>query len=154
MIDNIQFREGHIDDVQLISKLVLCVFNKYVAPGFSPSGRQIFEGFVQPGAILERLEAGKSFNLVATENKQIVGIIEVRDGNHIALLFVDDCYHKAGIAKKLVTLAIERVEHDEITVHSSPYALEIYIKMGFQQLEKEQESDGIRYIPMKKRLSF
>jgi len=38
-------------------------------------------------------------------------MIEVRDGNHIALLFVDDRSHKNGIAKKLIALAIEREEY-------------------------------------------
>lgn len=137
MIDCIQFREGQINDVQFISKT--------------------FKDFVQPGPILEKLEEGKSLTWVATLGKKVVGTIEVRDGHHISLLFVDDNYHKLGIAKKLVSLATEKdklnTKVTEISVHSSPYALEIYKRMGFKQLEEEQEQDGIRYIPMKKKLS-
>ena len=40
----------------------------------------------------------------------IIGVIEIRNGNHIGLLFVDDRYHKNGIAKNLISLAIEKVK--------------------------------------------
>lgn len=149
MIESIKYRAAQIDDVQLISNLVLSIFNKFISPGFSLNGRQIFQDFVQPSAILERLETGKSFTLVAALGEKIIGTIEMRDGNHISLLFVADNYHRVGIARKLVSLAIEKIKATEITVHSSPYALEIYKRMGFAQLEEEQEKDGIRYIPMK-----
>ncbi|AHF06017.1 acetyltransferase [Desulfitobacterium metallireducens DSM 15288] len=80
----------------------------------------------------------------------MIGMIEVRNQNHIALLFVDDRYHKKGIAKKLISLAIERAQVTEIDVNSSPYAVNIYARIGFQQVDHEQERDGIRFIPMKK----
>lgn len=50
MPECIQFREANVGDPQNISHLVLRVFNKFVAPGFSLSGREMFEDFVQPGA--------------------------------------------------------------------------------------------------------
>jgi len=65
-------------------------------------------------------------------------------------LFVDDRYHKNGIAKNLVSLSIKRAKVTDIGVNSSPYAVDIYKKMGFEQLDEEQEREGIRSIPMKK----
>jgi predicted GNAT family N-acyltransferase len=37
---------------------------------------------------------------------------------------------------------------ERITVKSSPYAVEIYEKMGFEKVGDEQEIHGIRFIPM------
>lgn len=147
---NIQFREAQPSDVQAITDLVIGMFDKYVGLGFSPEGQSVFRTYCQPNAMLSRLTEGTSFYLVAILEEKIIGMIEIRNSNHIALLFVDDCYHKNGIAKNLVSLAIEKAKVTEIDVHSSIYAASIYAKMGFQQLDKEQERDGIRYIPMKK----
>ena len=35
------------------------------------------------------------------------------------------------------------------TVHSSPYAVEIYRHLGFVPTDSEQLTDGLRYTPMK-----
>ncbi|WP_334295796.1 GNAT family N-acetyltransferase [Clostridioides difficile] len=37
----------------------------------------------------------------------------------------------------------------EITVNSSPYAVEVYHKLGFKDTAVEQIVDGIRFTPMK-----
>jgi predicted GNAT family N-acyltransferase len=39
-----------------------------------------------------------------------------------------------------------------MTVNSSPYAVEIYMHLGFTPVSEPQEKDGIKYIPMKKSL--
>ena len=38
---------------------------------------------------------------------------------------------------------------DVMTVNSSPFAVEIYQKLGFHALSGEQLADGIRFTPMK-----
>ena len=35
-----------------------------------------------------------------------------------------------------------------MTVHSSPYAVEVYRRFGFVPLGGEREENGIRYTPM------
>ncbi|MFZ3103051.1 MAG: GNAT family N-acetyltransferase [Desulfitobacteriaceae bacterium] len=150
---DIQFREAQPQDVQAITELVLGVFDKYVGYGYSLDGQSVFRMYCLPNAMSTRLTEGTSFCLVAILVQKIIGMIEVRNGNHIALLFVDDRYHKNGIAKNLVTLAIEKVKVTDIYVNSSPYAIDIYKRMGFEQLEEEQERDGIRFIPMKKSIT-
>lgn len=152
MEKKIIFREAQPEEIQAITDLVLEVFDKYVGPGFSPEGQSVFRMYCQPNAMSTRLMEGTSFCLVATIEEKIVGIIEIRNGNHIALLFVDDHYHKNGIAKNLVALAIEKANVTEIDVHASQYAVNIYASMGFQPLDKEQERDGIRFTPMKKQI--
>jgi len=150
----IQFRDAHLEDMKSISDLVLSVFDKYVGPGYSLEGQSVFHSYVQPDAIQKRFSAGSSFIFVALHDKEIIGAIEVKNGNHISALFVDDRYHKMGIAKHLITMVIEKASNissiTEITVNSSPYAVDIYKKLGFLQMDKELERDGIRHTPMKK----
>ena len=38
--------------------------------------------------------------------------------------------------------------HERVTVHSSPYAVEIYSRMGFEPTDTEQTVNGLRFIPM------
>jgi len=70
----------------------------------------------------------------AFENEKIFGVIAIRPPLHISLLFVDKQYHKRGIGRNLFynvindKTIIER--HECITVHSSPYAIEIYRRLG------------------------
>ena len=152
----IQFREAQLEDIKSISDLVLSVFDKYVGPGYSPEGQSVFHSYVQPDAIEKRFNDGYSFISVALHEKEIIGAIEVKNGNHISALFVDDRYHKMGVATHLISMAIEKASNissiTEITVNSSPYAVDIYKKLGFLQLDKELERDGIRHTPMKKYL--
>ena len=40
-------------------------------------------------------------------------------------------------------------ETQVFTIHSSPYAVEIYRHLGFVPMDTEQTADGIRYTPMR-----
>ena len=86
-----------------------------------------------------------------------MGVIALREGQHISLLFVRDKFHRLGIAGNLVRMAVSQVEMEEpkvraVTVNSSPYAVGFYEKMGFRALGPEQKADGIRFTSM--RLDF
>jgi GNAT superfamily N-acetyltransferase len=151
---HIHYREAEIKDINAISMLVLRVFDKYVGSDYSQQGQDVFHSFMQPEIILKRMSTGYSFAIVTLHDAEIIGCIEVKNGNHISVLFVDDRYHRLGVAKRLISLAIEKASStssfNEITVNSSPYAVDIYKKLGFLQLDQEVERDGIRHIPMKK----
>ena len=83
---------------------------------------------------------------------EIAGVISTRDVSHISLLFVDKKYHKKGIAKALFSELLTELKKNpdvkKITVNSSPYAVEVYKKLGFKQTDEKQEKDGIIFIPM------
>jgi GNAT superfamily N-acetyltransferase len=91
--------------------------------------------------------------LVAEIHDEVVGVIGMRDWNHIFLLFVDGGHQHKGIARKLVSKALGRGEieghHSEkVTVNSSPNAVGAYRRMGFVQTADEEIHNGIRAIPM------
>lgn len=85
-------------------------------------------------------------------NNKIVGMMEVKENNHICLFFVDPDHHKQGIGKKLIDEIVKSLKEksDFITVNSSTFAENIYRGYGFNRTDKIQEKDGIIFVPMKK----
>jgi GNAT superfamily N-acetyltransferase len=84
---------------------------------------------------------------------QIAGVIEMRDGHHLSLLFVNTAYQGKGISRALLdrVLALCREQgHDapQITVNSSLYAIPIYERLGFRATAGVQIKNGIRFTPM------
>ncbi len=58
-------------------------------------------------------------------------------------------FHRQGIGRKLFQAYLSADGWDRVTVHSSPYAVEVYRHLGFSPTAEEQLSpDGIRYTPM------
>ena len=84
---------------------------------------------------------------------RVVGSIPTRRPCHIALLYVDKKHHRRGIAKGLYKTALDYYMENstvaEMTVNSSPYALEIYRRLGFVETDTQQTVNGICFIPMK-----
>jgi predicted GNAT family N-acyltransferase len=72
--------------------------------------------------------------------------------NHICLLFVKKEFPRRGIAKRLFYTVLVRCKSEKsintITVNSSPYAVEVYHRLGFVDTEKEQTVNGMRFTPM------
>lgn len=90
---------------------------------------------------------------IALSGNRIVGMIEVRDHDHVSLLFVDPDFHHKGIAKDLIrqTVQICRTgasSPSEISVNSSAYAVPVCEKLGFRRAREKQVRNGIVFIPM------
>ena len=90
-------------------------------------------------------------------NQYLIGVIALRTGQHISLLFVRGKFHHLGVATKLMKVVENEVLAQNpkiraITVNASPYAVGFYEKNGFVTLDKEQKADGIRFTPMRKRI--
>lgn len=132
------------NDHQRALMLVLSVFMQYEAPDYSEQGVQTFIDFIHNKESMDALEFCGAFI-----NKEIVGVIATRNnGNHIALFFVDGKYHRQGIGRKLFKIVTQRSTGQKITVNSSPYAIEIYKKLGFVPDSDEQIVEGMRFTPM------
>ena len=143
-------RSGEEDTV---CRLIEESFNEFVAPEYSEAGVKEFFKYANPQSMKQRAEKDH-FLLVALDGDKLVGIIEIRSNNHISLLYVKTEYHNKGIAGRLLKLSIESGQKDNpllnyIDVNSSPYAVEIYEKLGFERIGVEREVNGIRFTPMK-----
>lgn len=141
-----QGEENHVAD------LILNIFSEFVAPDFSDDGVLEFKTFASKESIAKRLLSGDTF-IVAEIEQQIIGVIEMRDNSHIALLFVEKAYQKKGVAKKLLFEAIrackqKKPDIQNITVNSSPNAYAAYQAFGFKGENKVKTVNGIRFVPL------
>jgi GNAT superfamily N-acetyltransferase len=140
------------DDETDVNELVRSVFDEFVAPGYSNDGILAFKKLINTGSFIERLNSGSLVMLAISEQK-IIGILELRNYSHIALLFVEKSFQRLGIAQELCRRSVElcrklNPELQEITVNSSPNALGAYQQIGFTPTEDEKENNGIRFTPM------
>ena len=129
-------------------------FNAFVRDDFSKEGVDEFHRAIRDMVFNHPLG---HFIMVAESPDGIVGMIDVKDDCHISIFFVEPSQMNQGIGRILldhaVTLCRERkVDLSEIEVHSSPWAVPVYGKLGFQATEPEQENCGIRYTRMVKKL--
>ena len=140
-----------------VCALVTRVFNEFVAPDYSDDGVEEFFKYVEPNSLLERSQEDH-FVLVALLLKEIVGMIEVRVYSHISLLFVDKRFQRIGIGEELLCKSLEICfSHKpgllQVSVNSSPYAMEVYRRLGFRQKGPRQTVKGICFDPMVLELS-
>lgn len=142
---------------KMVSDLVWEVFLEFEAPDYSPEGVETFKDFITPEKLADGVKNNGYKIYCCFDGNMPVGVIALRSLTHISLLFVKHSHHKRGIAKKLLEISTRELLQKysgirELTVNSSPYAVEIYMHMGFTPVSGLQEKDGIKYIPMKKRL--
>lgn len=133
-----------------ISSLVMDIFSRFVAPLHPPEGIREFEAYVRPSAILQRNREGH-VTLVAEQNGRVVGVIHVRAGTHVCLLFVEPSCQRQGIARELLASAVRmrRVRGPvRMTVNASPNSVPAYRRLGFSETGLEEVVNGIRFTPM------
>lgn len=135
-----------------VSDLVTSTFQHNVAPLYPQEGLQEFLSYANPDALKTRL-ARNHVVYVASQDETIVGMIELRDYCHVSLLFVDPMHQRKGVGLLLVNEALRLIEtHNpevrEVTVNSSPNAVEAYKHFGFQVTGELQVKNGIGFVPM------
>ena len=148
----IEYRLMRSGEASKVCELVDIVFHQYVAPEYSPEGIVTFRGYNEPHEIIRRSNSGH-FMLVAVNGDEIIGCIEIRNNQHISMLFVARPWQGKGIGRQLWNSALKRSQAAddsvrEFTVCSSPYAVPIYEKLGFCKTSSEQVSSGLRFMPM------
>jgi GNAT superfamily N-acetyltransferase len=132
--------------------LVKRVFDACVAPDYSEEGVASYYDFITPQYVQNWRQSNR-ICFVAKDGTKIVGIIDVRDGYHITIFFVDVECQKKGIGRGLLDKAVAACRRCSpvpkvIEVHSSPFAVDIYLKMGFVKKDVEREINGIRFTTM------
>lgn len=135
-------------------ELVWKVFEECDAKDYEELGRKTFGHFIGRENMEEKMRSGEMVFFGAYEENRLIGVISMRSGFHISLLFVDKPYQRQGVAKRLVRRAVVYCMENTpgleyITVNSSPAGREAYAAMGFEPLSLEQKRDGMRYTPMR-----
>ena len=143
-------------DEERVCRLVRQVFNDFVAPLYAQEGVEEFLRYADPGLMAKRAQSNH-LALIAEANGELIGAIEMRDFNHISLLFVAREKQRQGIGRQLLQEALtiaRRYEPglSEVDVHSSPNAVDAYERLGFQAVGPEELENGISFIPMRMRM--
>lgn len=157
MGDLITYRAIEPGEEKKVSELVLESFEEFIRHEYSQEGIDEFRRYAQPEALALRSRADHCV-LVATLTDRIAGVIEIRQHDHISLLFVDRRLQRKGIAKDLLQKALEvmrtaKPDLERVTVNSSRYGVPVYEKLGFHQTGPERTVNGIAFIPMVLRLA-
>ena len=136
-----------IDETQIVDAidLIWTTFLQFDAPDYSEEGIQSFKDFIESKEIISTLEFWGAY-----DGPKLKGVIATNENRkHICCFFVKAEYHRQGIGRKLWEYLLKNSQNEIITVHSSPYAVPVYHKLGFVDTDTEQLSDGMRYTPMK-----
>lgn len=120
------------------------VFLKFEAPEYSDEGVKEFKKAL---GLIQMLRQVKFYG--AFDKAELIGTLAIRDGYHISLFFVNEKYHRKGVGKKLFETMKNDSDAQCFTVNSSPYAVEVYSRLGFIKTDCEKTTNGIRYTPMK-----
>lgn len=139
---NITLYELNHSEVATALELTWKVFMEFEAPDYSQEGIDEFRRFLANHVKVEKLQFYGAFS-----REKMVGVLAMQQ-SHISLLFVEKEFHRQGIARSLFQYMLSHTSGDSITVNSSPYALDVYRKLGFIATSAEQITNGIRYTPM------
>ena len=140
-------RQLKYEEIEQALKLIWSVFEEFEAPEYSTEGVEEFKIYIGLDAAKQRFNEGRLF-LGAFIGDELAGVLEARKPAHISMMFVDKQYHRQGLAKMMFNEALSTLGANDITVNSSPYAIEIYKRLGFNPTDEEQITNGIRYTPM------
>ena len=138
----IHVRKLEEQDLPGAMELVWAVFQRFEAPEYSAQGVETFQAYIQN---MEQVKTLVTYG--AYTDGRLAGVLALR-GDHISLFFVREEAQGRGIGRALFQYAAARAGRP-MTVHSSPYAVEIYRRLGFVPTAEEQVEDGIRYTPMR-----
>lgn len=134
--------------------LVWEVFEECDREDYEEKGVRTFEHFIRRESMEEGMDSGTMVFFGAYEASRLIGVIAMRDGFHVSLLFVEPAYQRRGVATRLVRRAVsycmdQRPGLRHITVNASPKGVPAYTAMGFYPLMDEQKKDGMRFTPMR-----
>ena len=135
----IKLEKGHLDEAL---RLVWDTFLRFEAHDYSEEGVKTFYDFISDKNAVGSLDFFGAF-----ENGSLLGVIAVRNMCHITLFFVSAENQRKGIGRRLWE-HVRDMGGERFTVNSSPYAVPVYLKLGFAPLGGEKTTDGMRYTPM------
>ena len=146
-----QIRNLTPDDLPQASTLCLDAFMQAVAPSLSAQAIETFTKVVAPQAFAERMR-GDNLMLACVAQGALAGLIELKEGRHVAMLFIAPGWQRQGIGTRLMNAALEHARVDVVTVKASLSSVPAYQHYGFTLAGEVGEFAGLLYQPMEKRL--
>ncbi len=140
-------RPARPDDLAAISAICMAAFHEAVAPSLSAQGVATFTQVAAADAFAERLQ-GDNHMLVAEREDRIVGVIELKEGRHLAMLFVAPACQGQGIGHALLQAVLPQLRTPAMSVRASLNAVPTYQRYGFVIDGEVGEFNGLVYQPL------
>lgn len=134
-------------DIEAVSALCMAAFNGSVAPTVSAQGVETFRNTASTEAFLQRMQ-GDNLMLVFEDAATLKGILELKEGRHLAMLFIDPQHQRQGIGQALIAAMTTHARVAAITVRASLTSVPAYLRFGFQCTGDVGEVAGLSYQPM------
>lgn len=150
MENKLTIRTIHPGEEKAVCDLIARVSRRYIFGEFTPEGYGLFQTYANPEAMSVRVSSG-GLVVVCEYDSSLIGMIELRGENHIALFFVEILGQGIGrviFEKMLQIKKAQNPELEKITVHSSLFAVPAYERLGFMPTGSECFENGIKYVPM------
>jgi len=139
-------------DAEEISALIYSQLHHRAPSTSEPAPAEFLAGFAPP-TIREHIGNRRYRYLVALAGGQVVGVLGVRDGQHLLHLFVAESFQRRGIARALWNrIRLELLAGSgevSLSVNSSVYAVSVYERFGFTAAGPQVQGAGVVYIPMR-----
>lgn len=144
MEKRLRIRRLHRWELESAAALMLRVYDE---SHFSPAERDAFAQGLSP-AVFGSLFARKLLTgYGAWMDRELVGVLVLRENNHLSQLFVLPDRQRRGIGRQLVEAALGR-QTGRVTVFAAHSSVGFYEKMGFVADPKRQDAHRQDTIPM------
>jgi GNAT superfamily N-acetyltransferase len=152
MSPHITIRDALPVDAENISTLIQGEA-RYCTANPSGEGAEHFFSTITPEAIAGYITNPNFIYLLGFVGEELAGAVAIRDGKHLYHLFVASKFHRRGIGSALWAHAKARVlesgNTEGFTVNSTPFAVPVYERFGFQIQGTLVEEKGVAFVPMK-----
>lgn len=142
-----QIRALSRDELDLASALCMASFQHTVAPHLPAQGCATFAEVASAGAFAERLQ-GDNLMLVCEARGRLAGLVELKEGRHVAMLFVTPDCQRQGVGRRLIEAALQHARGAGVTVNASLPSVRAYQQYGFREAGEIAQYAGLIYQPM------
>jgi len=142
--DEIKIEKLGVKRIDECLDLVWRVFSEFEVPEFPPEGGSEYK------RIIEETRQKKNISFYgAISNGKIVGVLGMRENNHIGYFYVDKNYHRRGIGRSLFERMMRDYDIKEFTVNAAPYGVPVYTRLGFLPTDTQKNINGVIFTPMR-----
>ncbi|MEP2023138.1 MAG: GNAT family N-acetyltransferase [Reichenbachiella sp.] len=134
-------------DIEVASRLIESVSDRYIRDDFSKLGYQNYKQKVLDDGMRGNMEEGFMY-WAAFESEALIGIISVKPPSHLFNLFVHMDHQRKGVAMQLWKHVLSQLHPKTVTVYSSSYAVVLYEKLGFVSNGSKIVSNELTCYPM------
>lgn len=140
------------EEVKSALNLARKVFTKFVAPIYTDEAiNKFIKDCIDNEEYINNYISGNHIMLIALDKECIIGLISERGNANISMLFIDENYHRQGVATAIMEKMVVELRmngFNKITLDSSPYALPFYHSFGFTEITPQQNINGFIFTPM------